>query len=409
MILGIVGLQILDDSGPSTSVATVTSRTTPTSRPGSSSTTSGLRPAAQVRVKVYNASGVQGRAQILTDQLKSTGYNMQTPANLSRERAGTVVECLKGFDREGALLALYGVPNGAQVQPYPSNPPDGRVGGRLPRDHRHGVATGGGNRRGPAARAATVRRRSRTPARSSPTSTVLSRRSSATPARPRPLPAARAALARLVPVLRTVVVVSGRPAAFLRDALDIDGLGYVGAYGLERIVDGEVVVDDRVRPWVDAIAQRRRRGRRGAARAAGGAQGECGGHHPLAHPARPRGRGGGVGRRGGGASAAGGTAAGTDGGGAAAAGSRRQGHRPSPSLARGASVAAFAGDDAGDLPAFAALHALERDGVLRHGVSIGVASAESPPEVHRADVVVDGPAGLAEVLESLGDALSAPG
>ena len=82
VILGIVGLQILDDSGPSTSVATVTSRTTPTSRPGSSSTTSGLRPAAQVRVKVYNASGVQGRAQILTDQLKSTGYNMQTPANL---------------------------------------------------------------------------------------------------------------------------------------------------------------------------------------------------------------------------------------------------------------------------------------------------------------------------------------
>ena len=125
VILGIVGLQILDDSGPSTSVATVTSRTTPTSRPGSSSTTSGLRPAAQVRVKVYNASGVQGRAQILTDQLKSTGYNMQTPANLSRERAGTVVECLKGFDREGALLALYGVPNGAQVQPYPSNPPAG--------------------------------------------------------------------------------------------------------------------------------------------------------------------------------------------------------------------------------------------------------------------------------------------
>ena len=75
------------------------------------------------------------------------------------------------------------------------------------------------------------------------------------PARPRCSPSARAALARLVPVLRTVVVVSGRPAAFLRDALDIDGLGYVGAYGLERIVDGEVVVDDRVRPWVGAIAR----------------------------------------------------------------------------------------------------------------------------------------------------------
>jgi LytR cell envelope-related transcriptional attenuator len=125
VILGIVGLQILDDSGPSTSVATVTSTAPTTGRPGSSSTTSGLRQAAQVRVKVYNASGVEGRAQILTDQLKSIGYNMQTPANLTKERAGTVVECVKGFDREGALLALNGVPNGAQVQPYPSNPPPG--------------------------------------------------------------------------------------------------------------------------------------------------------------------------------------------------------------------------------------------------------------------------------------------
>jgi len=38
-----------------------------------------------------------------------------------------------------------------------------------------------------------------------------------------------------------------------------------------------------------------------------------------------------------------------------------------------------------------------------------VASPESPPEVRQADVVVDGPAGLAEVLESLADALSARG
>jgi hypothetical protein len=125
VILGIVGLQILDDSGPSTSVATVTSTTAPTGQAGSPSTTSGVRPPAQVRVKVYNASGVQGRAQILTDQLKSAGYNMQTPANLSSQRAGTVVECVKGFKREGALLALYGVPNGAQPQPYPSDPPAG--------------------------------------------------------------------------------------------------------------------------------------------------------------------------------------------------------------------------------------------------------------------------------------------
>ena len=57
------------------------------------------------------------------------------------------------------------------------------------------------------------------------------------------------------PWLGAVAVVSGRPAAFLRDALAIDGLDYVGTYGLERIVDGEVVLDERVRPYLDAIAR----------------------------------------------------------------------------------------------------------------------------------------------------------
>ena len=75
------------------------------------------------------------------------------------------------------------------------------------------------------------------------------------PAAARPLPAARAALARLVPQLGVVAVVSGRPAAFLRDTLAIDGLDYVGTYGLERIVDGAVVLDERVRPFVGAVAQ----------------------------------------------------------------------------------------------------------------------------------------------------------
>ena len=50
---------------------------------------------------------------------------MQAPANLSSQRAGTVVECLKGFETEGTLLALYGVGGGARVQPYPSDPPVG--------------------------------------------------------------------------------------------------------------------------------------------------------------------------------------------------------------------------------------------------------------------------------------------
>ena len=139
VILGIVGLQILDDSGPASGSSDATVTTTPGSTPttiagtgttsgstsGTSSTTLAIRPNSEVKVKVYNASGVQGRAQILTDDLKAKGYNLQTPANLSTQRSGTVVECVKGFKTEGTLLAAYGVGDGATLEAYPSSPPDG--------------------------------------------------------------------------------------------------------------------------------------------------------------------------------------------------------------------------------------------------------------------------------------------
>ena len=122
VILGIVGLQILDDSGGGSS-----DTTTGTTTPGTSgvTTTAAIRPNNEVRVKVYNASGIQGKAQTLTDQLHAKGYNMQTPANLDKQRQGTVVQCVSGFEREATTLALYGVDSGSTVEPYPDNPPEG--------------------------------------------------------------------------------------------------------------------------------------------------------------------------------------------------------------------------------------------------------------------------------------------
>jgi trehalose 6-phosphate phosphatase len=225
------------------------------------------------------------------------------------------------------------------------------------------------------------------------------------PAEARVLPAARAALARLVPMLGRVAVVSGRPAAFLRDALGLDGVDSVGAYGLERIVAGEVVVDERVRPHVDAVA----RAAAEAEAALPGLRVERKGEvavtvHWREHPEL-----------------------GPDAAAWAAAAAPRLGldaplrgrmaielRPPVPvdkgtavaELAAGMDVAAFAGDDAGDLPAFAALRELAAAGDLAHAVSIGVMSAESPPEVGAADVVVDGPVGLAALLDQLADAIS---
>jgi trehalose 6-phosphate phosphatase len=78
-------------------------------------------------------------------------------------------------------------------------------------------------------------------------------------------------------------------------------------------------------------------------------------------------------------------------------------------LARGASSALFAGDDAGDLPAFAGLRALVTRGELPHAVTVGVRSDESPDAIAAQDVVVEGPAGLAELLAALAAAISARG
>jgi trehalose 6-phosphate phosphatase len=56
----------------------------------------------------------------------------------------------------------------------------------------------------------------------------------------------------------------------------------------------------------------------------------------------------------------------------------------------------FAGDDTTDLDAFEAVAGLEI------GVNVAVASAEAPPELlARADLVVEGPAGLVELLRTL--------
>jgi trehalose 6-phosphate phosphatase len=65
-------------------------------------------------------------------------------------------------------------------------------------------------------------------------------------------------------------------------------------------------------------------------------------------------------------------------------------------------VVVFAGDDLGDLAAFAAIDAMPRV----DGFKVYSASAEQPSLAAHADVVVDGPEGIATWLEDLADALS---
>lgn len=68
-------------------------------------------------------------------------------------------------------------------------------------------------------------------------------------------------------------------------------------------------------------------------------------------------------------------------------------------------VVIFAGDDLGDLAAFAAVDALK--GI--EGFKVCAASAEQPALAAHADLVVDGPEGIAEWLAELVDAVASSG
>jgi trehalose 6-phosphate phosphatase len=221
----------------------------------------------------------------------------------------------------------------------------------------------------------------------------------------RPLPAARDALGALVGRVARVGVVSGRPAGFLAAALALDGVTYVGHYGLERVEAGRVVTDPRVAPFVAAVAEVAA----AADRELPGVRIERKGAVSVAlHWRANPGLGEQVGAWAGSV--------------AAAAGLELHPGRmvvelrpPLPvdkgtvveQLCDGMTTACFAGDDAGDLAAFAALDRLRASGRLEHAVRIAVRSAEEPAAlVDASDAQVDGPAGLAQELRELAAKIS---
>jgi trehalose 6-phosphate phosphatase len=225
------------------------------------------------------------------------------------------------------------------------------------------------------------------------------------PGAARVMPAARAALSMLTGRVARVAVVSGRPVEFLARAVDVPGITLVGQYGLERMVDGQVVVDRRAEPYLPAVAA-----------AADDAERELpgltierkGGVAVTVHwrtaPERERDAVAaveGIARR----------------HGLAVYETRkaRELRPPVPidkgtaveSLLDGIAAACFAGDDLGDVQAFRALARAVDEGRLEHAVRIAVGSPEAPADVvELADLVVEGPAGLVVLLEELAIATS---
>jgi trehalose 6-phosphate phosphatase len=224
------------------------------------------------------------------------------------------------------------------------------------------------------------------------------------PAAARPLPGIVEVLGRLAQCLVRVAVVSGRPADFLRGHLSLPALTVAGQYGLERLEDGQVVIHPDARAWVPAVAEAARRAERALPGLHVERKGEVG---VTLHWRRAPGLEAdalSLGRQ-----------LANELGLATQPGRLALELRPplpvdkgtvAEELATGAYAALVAGDDHGDLPFFDALDRLTAAGRLDHGLRLGIASPEAPPALlRRADLVIDGPAGLLAVLDQLGSAI----
>jgi len=225
----------------------------------------------------------------------------------------------------------------------------------------------------------------------------------ADPAAAAPLPGACAVLRELSLHFAVVAVVSGRPAAFLADRLAAAGpaVRLFGVYGLEWIEDGAIRLAPEAEPWRAVAAEVVVAAREEFAGEAVGIEDK--GASVTVHWRQAPGAGGRVrtfartwARRT---------------GLALQPGRRAVEFRPPVGIDKGAVVerlahgcvaACFAGDDAGDLAAFAALDRLAAAGT--RGVRLAVADEESPPElVAAADMVVHGPDEALRVLGTLAE------
>ena len=227
----------------------------------------------------------------------------------------------------------------------------------------------------------------------------------ADPRAARALPGAVPVLTKLVKMVGTVAVITGRPAAdaVAYGGLDaVPGLIVLGHYGWQRWQDGEVTG-----PGAPPAVQAARQALPGLLRQAGAPDGtwvEDKGHALAVHTRR---------------------AAAPEPAlrllrepledlaarlGLAAEPGRMVIELRPPGVDKGAALTGlvteraadsvlFCGDDLGDLPAFAALRALRAAGIP--GCAVASASAESPRVAAAADLVVDGPEGIVALLAAI--------
>jgi trehalose 6-phosphate phosphatase len=215
-------------------------------------------------------------------------------------------------------------------------------------------------------------------------------------------PGAVPALTALAQVVGTVAVITGRPAAeavTLGGLAAVPGLVVLGHYGWQRWQDGRLA--DAPSPPAVQAAREALPGVLREAQAPDGTWVEDKAHAVAVHTRGTADPEGALSRLRGPLGELAGRL------GLAAEPGRLVIELRPPGVDKGAALTGLAGERAArsvlfcgdDLPAFAAVRALRADGIP--GCAVASASAESPQVADAADLVVDGPAGVVELLTEL--------
>lgn len=217
-------------------------------------------------------------------------------------------------------------------------------------------------------------------------------------------PGAVEVVARLAGLVGQVALVSGRPAGHvveLGGLADVPRLVVLGQYGAERWSGGQLTADQPL-PGTALV-----RAQLPALVAAEGAELEDKGLSLVVHTRRAKDPGGALIRLYAPVAALAARAGLELHAGRLVLELRPPGHdkgRALRRLTRDRSAVVFAGDDVGDLAAFDAVDRLRADGTP--GLLVCSDSDEGPAELRaRADLVVDGPTGVVQLLRELADAL----
>lgn len=222
-----------------------------------------------------------------------------------------------------------------------------------------------------------------------------------------PLPGAVDVVTALVAAVGRVALVSGRPVDFLAARMPVAGLVYAGQYGMELVERGVRTVDPRALAYVDAIAAAADDAERLLPDVLVERKADLGvALHWRTTPDRREAV----------VALAGELATRY---GLAELGARMAIElRPPVSVDKGDAVdalipgyevAAYAGDDLGDVRGLDALARARRDGRLKGAAAIAVRSAETPPALlDAADLVVDGPSSLVALLRRVVDEIGEP-